>query len=88
MSTSNATARTTVLPPVHIPSHGQGRLHPWQKGQSGNPNGRNLAEYHEVRRICADHSVEATWELVKLLKDDDSRVRFMAIKEIHDRGVG
>ncbi len=29
-----------------------------------------------------------TRKLIELLHDDDSRVRFMAIKEIHDRGIG
>ncbi len=67
--------------------HNGGWLKPWRKGQSGNPTGTQ-GEYYEVRRICASHSVEATRKLIELLHDDDSRVRFMAIKEIHDRGIG
>lgn len=70
-----------------VPSHGGGRIKPWTKGQSGNPTGK-LGEYHHVRRLCADKSVEATRVLFELLDSDDDRVRFMAVKEIYDRGIG
>lgn len=74
---------------VHIPSHGHGRLIPYQPGQSGNPNGPvDLSAYHEARRICAANSPEAARIQVQLMNDDDSRVRLMATEAVLNRGVG
>jgi len=87
MSDSATSGTATVLPPAHVPSHGYGRIHPWQKGQSGNPTGK-LGEYHAVRRLCADHSIEGAKQLIALMHDTDTRVAIVAIKEVLDRGIG
>ena len=76
----------TVAPRVHVPPQG-GRLIPWQKGQSGNPGGIR-GEYHAVRRLCADHSLEGAKQLISLMHDTDTRVAIVAIKEVLDRGIG
>lgn len=59
---------------------------PWPKGVSGNPGG--VAEYHEARRICADHSVAAVRKQIELMDDDDHRIAFMACEAILRRGIG
>ena len=73
--------------PAIVPSHGRGMLRPWRPGERGNPTGK-LGEYHAVRRLCADHSLDAAKRLIALTTDTDTRVAFMAIKEVLERGIG
>ena len=70
-----------------VPSHGQGRLKPFQKGQTGNPGG-NQGEYQLARRICAAHTEEAVKRQLELMRSDDERVAFMATEAILNRGIG
>jgi hypothetical protein len=63
-------------------------LRPIQKGETRNPYGVRHTKYIEVRRLCADHSVEAALELITLIADTDSRVRYMACMAVLERGVG
>ena len=73
---------------LRVPSHGRGFLRPaWKPGERGNP-GNRLGEYHAVRRLCSDTSVDAAQKLIKLMDDTDSRVAIVAIKEVLDRGIG
>jgi hypothetical protein len=57
------------------------------KGVSGNPTGLQ-GEYQQVRRLCADHSLEATRRLIELMRGDDERVAYMAVTSILERGIG
>ena len=70
-----------------IPRHGHGRLTPWQKGQTGNPGGRQ-GEYQIARKICAEHSIEAIHRQIELMRCDDPRVAFIATEAILNRGIG
>jgi hypothetical protein len=72
-----------------VPKHGSGRLTPFKKGQSGNPAGlHSIGEYHEARKICAQHSVEAIHKQIELMRCDDPRVAFIASEAILNRGIG
>jgi hypothetical protein len=73
-----------------VPKHGAGRLVPYQKGQTGNPNGiYGSGEYHRVRKLCAEHSEEAALGMIKLMRDsEDERIQFMCMSSIMDRGIG
>ncbi len=82
LSETAAEART-----AHVPSHGRGRLRPFQPGQSGNPSGKGGA-YHEAQRICRDASPAAARRLVALMDDADSRVALMAADRVLDRAWG
>jgi hypothetical protein len=43
----------------------------------------------QVRRLCADRSLEATQTLIDLMHEDvDDRVRYMAAIAVLERGVG
>lgn len=71
-----------------VPSHGVGRLKPWQKGQSGNPGGLRNNDYAIARKICAEHSIEAIHRQIELMRCDDPRVAFIATEAILNRGIG
>ena len=73
-----------------VPKHGAGRLTPFKKGQSGNPQGlHTVGEYHRVRRLCADHSEEAALGMIRLMREsDDERIQYMCMTSILDRGIG
>ena len=85
----SANTAATTVGAEYVPSHGHGRLIPWQPGQSGNPAGNtNLSEYHRVRQLCGENSLAAAREQIALMTDNDSRVRFMATEAVLNRGVG
>ena len=84
---SQATAARTVPPEGEVIRRNGGWLRPWQKGVSGNPCGVQ-GEYQQVRKLCTQHSLEASRRLIKLMDDDDSRVALMAISAVLERGVG
>jgi hypothetical protein len=89
MSDTGASEQGTVIPPGYIPARNGGVIKPWQPGKSGNPSGLSSdGKYHEVRKICADNSVAAALEQVKLMTDDDPRIRFLATEAVLKRGVG
>jgi hypothetical protein len=73
-----------------VPKHGAGRLVPFQKGQSGNPQGlHSVGEYHRVRKLCADHSEEAARGVIRLMREsDDERIQFMCMTTVMERGIG
>ena len=64
-----------------------GILRMFPKGVSGNPGGIQ-GEYQQVRRLCAQHSVEASRRLIELMRGSDERVAYMAATSIIERGVG
>jgi hypothetical protein len=59
----------------------------WAKGQSGNPGGRP-AVVAEVKRLARMHTGEAIDRLVELMRCEDHRVAFAAVRELLDRGYG
>jgi hypothetical protein len=88
-SGDSAARKGQVLPPgAIVPKHGSGYLKPFEKGKSGNPLGTATSEYHEARKICAQHSVEAVTRQLQLMRSDDERVAFMATEAILNRGIG
>ncbi|HME22969.1 MAG TPA: hypothetical protein VKI44_16810 [Acetobacteraceae bacterium] len=73
------------LPGSFVPSHGHGRLVPFQKGRSGNPNGHkpeHLALYHEAKAIFAQHTPQAAKRTIELMSCEDERVAFMACDKV------
>ena len=87
MSTDASAAPSAPEKVWITPSHGHGRLTPWQKGQRGNPSGKSGA-YLECQRICREASPRAAARLVELMEDSDTRVGLMAAQAVMDRGVG
>src|SRR6201989_3023848 len=84
---SDAAAKVERTVNLYPPSRTAG-LRPWAKGQSGNPSGHH-GEYHEVRRLCADHSLEAAEKQIRLMREStDDRVIFMVTEAIMNRVVG
>ena len=81
------------VPPVvnewRIPSHGRGRLRPFQAGASGNPSGRQ-GRYHEIIKLAREASPRAMAILVQVMDDEteETRCRLVAIQEILGRGFG
>jgi len=85
---SGGRSASRALLPGEIRSATGGILRPFLKGQSGNPNG-GTSDYHAVRRLCAEHSLEASRRLIALMREgDDPRVTYMAIMAIMERGIG
>ena len=64
---------------------GPGR--PFQKGQSGNPTGRQKKD-PEVEEILKAASPAAAKKLVGLAESEDPKIAFPAVKEILDRTLG
>ena len=81
------------VPPVvnewRIPSHGRGRLRPFQAGASGNPSGRQ-GRYHEIIKLAREASPRAMAILVQIMDDEseETRCRIVAIQEILGRAFG
>ena len=73
------------------PSHGRGRLRPFQKGQCANPAGTNGGHVHgEVVRMARRNSIEAVQVLIDIALDpeEDARSRIVACQAILDRAFG
>ncbi|SRR5581483_1192540 len=75
---------------ARVPSHGGGKIRPWQPGQSGNPGGRASARFREVTRLARAESVEAVRALIATFKDpnEDGRVRVVAAEAVLMRAWG
>ena len=73
----------------HVPSHGHGRLRPFQPGRSGNPSGTS-GRYGEVVRMAREAAPEVMRALIGIAMDrnEDSRARIVAIQEILGRAFG
>ncbi len=74
MATQNS-ARASV-----VPSHGVGRITPWQPGQSGNPGGRpmGMREVREAARKLCHESVTALGRIVTETVIDESGIEHNA----------
>ena len=73
------------------PSHGRGRLRPFQKGQCANPAGTNGGHVHgEVVRMARRNSPQVMQALVDIALDpqEDARSRIVACQAILDRAFG
>lgn len=60
---------------------------PFQKGKSGNPNGRPK-EVAEVRKAALGYSVEAIERLAWWMRGDNPKASVIASNAILDRGIG
>ncbi len=72
-----------------VPSHGRGRLRPFQAGQSGNPAGLS-GRYGEVVRLAREASPEAMRAMIEIMRnpDEETRARIVAIEGILNRAYG
>lgn len=60
---------------------------PFQKGQSGNPNGRPKRTA-VIKEMALDASPDAFRRILELAQSDDERVAFVACQEILNRAYG
>lgn len=62
---------------------------PWEKGQSGNPDGRKREVTH-VRELARVHTEEAIRTLAEIMADpsENSKARVAACQALLDRGWG
>ncbi len=83
------TTASSTAPSLIIPSHGHGRIAPWQKGKSGNPSGVG-GRCREVQKIAAEASLDAIRTLIAIVTDEgeDTRCRIVAAQTVLDRGLG
>lgn len=73
--------------PSIIPTHGRGKLRPFQPGQSGNPTGAST-RFHEVRQLMRDASPAAAKRLIDLINSTDERVALVAAEKVLERAWG
>lgn len=87
---AESTGNQQVIPPGYIQGRHGGLLKPFQKGQSGNPNGllNTETEYHAARRLCAEHSLAAVQKQIDMMDHEDKRIAFLATEAILKRGIG
>jgi hypothetical protein len=80
-------AGSQAMTPRH---RGTANLIPWQKGQSGNPNGpRKGAPYFEALSLAREAGPEAIRKLIELMRTSkDERVVAVACNALLDRGFG
>ena len=62
-------------------------LIPFQKGQSGNPGGKNK-QIEEMKSLARDNGTKALNRIIELIDSEDPRVCLMAAKEVLDRAFG
>jgi hypothetical protein len=62
-------------------------LIPFQKGQSGNPGGKNK-QIEEMKSLARDNGTKALNRIIELIDCEDPRVCLMAAKEVLDRAFG
>ena len=80
---------TEVTAPSVIPAHGNGRLHQWQPGQSGNPGGVSKATRQAIA-LAKEASPRAMAALIGIMDDpaEDARARIVAVAHVLDRALG
>jgi hypothetical protein len=64
-----------------------GRGKPFQKGKSGNPNGRPK-NVHDVQKLAKQHTKEAVERLVYWMRDTNPKASVAACMALLDRGWG
>ena len=70
-----------------IPSHGRGRLKPFQKGNRANPKGLG-GTYPEVLALAREASPAAMRKLIKMIDHRNPRIAVVAAKEVLERAWG
>ncbi len=72
-----------------VPSHGRGKLKPFQPGQSGNPSGHS-GRYGEVMRLCREAGPAVAARLIEIALDrnEEARVCVVAGQEVLSRAFG
>ena len=88
-TTPPAEAEAEAEAVYHVPSHGHGRLRPFQPGQSGNPSGQS-GRYGQVVHLARQASPQVMQALITIALDpaEDSRARIVACQEILGRAFG
>jgi hypothetical protein len=78
-----------ALPPTVVPRESDGR---WSKGAIPNPYGMSRELHQQIRRcrqILADHSEEAAYQIIDLMRNDPlGTVRFAAAVTILNQTLG
>jgi hypothetical protein len=74
-------------PPASMPAVPRNHAGQFLPGVGGNPNGRPRAQW-DLPAMCRERTPKAVQVLTELLDDEDGRLRYMAAKELLDRGWG
>lgn len=85
--TSQLSANTSQLSASKPKPRGRGPGRPFQKGQSGNPGGKNRA-FFDVQALAREHTPQAIATLVRALTSEREAVAVNAAVHLLDRAWG